>query len=218
MSTRLQSRPPPPTPPPTAPKPNPNPQRKKKRPPKGRREPYPTTTTKKKDQATVPVHTPNGKEEDEEEEDSTLVEAATTLATVKAGTGGGLLNTSLSDIEDVTDVIILSHEEKQKQKEIDKRLQQENKDRAEFAVLEYAMEWYIRFKDVTVYKDMAFYTMHSLKRINFPKEYEAITARGTQYTILEGKLANLIYINATLTNHSREKENFRLDSNDIARV
>ena len=118
MSTRLQSRPPPPTPLPTAPKPNPNPYRKKKRPPKGRRELYPT---KKKDQATIPVHTPNSKEEDEEEEDSALIKAATTLATVKIGIGGGL-DTSFLDIKDITNVIILSRKEKQKEKDIDKRL------------------------------------------------------------------------------------------------
>ena len=118
MSTRLQSRPPPPTPPPTAPKPNPNPHRKKKRPPKGRREPYPT---KKKDQATIPIHTPNSKEEDKEEEDSALIKATTTLATVKTGTSGGL-DTSFLDIKDITNIIILSREEKQKQKDIDKRL------------------------------------------------------------------------------------------------
>ena len=110
MSTRLQSRPPPPTPPPTAPKPNPNPHRKKKRPPKGRRELYPT---KKKDQATIPVHTPNSKEEDEEEEDSALIKATTTLTIVKIGISRGL-NISFLDIKDITNVIILSHEEKQK--------------------------------------------------------------------------------------------------------
>ena len=71
---------------------------------------------------------------------------------------------------------------------------------------------------MTVYKDTAFYTMHGLERIDFPKEYKAITIRGTQYTMLEGKLANLIHVNATLTNYSREKENFRLNSNNIARV
>ena len=136
MSTRLQNRPPPPTPPPTAPKPNPNPHRKKKRPPKGRREPYPT---KKKDQATIPVHTPNSKEEDKEKEDSALIKAVTTLTTVKTDTSRGL-DTSFLDIKDITDVIILSRKEKQKQKDIDKRLQQENKDRAEFGVLEYAVE------------------------------------------------------------------------------
>ena len=50
-----------------------------------------------------------------------LVEAATTLTTVKTGTSGGL-DTSFSDIKDITDIIILSRKEKQKQKDIDKRL------------------------------------------------------------------------------------------------
>ena len=108
MSTRLQSRPLPPTLPPTAPKPNPNPHRKKKRPPKGRRELYPT---KKKDQATIPIHTPNSKEEDEEKEDSALIKTTTTLTIVKTGTSGGL-DISFLDIKDITNIIILSREEK----------------------------------------------------------------------------------------------------------
>ena len=131
---------------------------------------------------------------------------------MKTGTGGGLVDTDISDSEEVT---VLSHEEKQK---MDKRLQREKDIMAEFAGLEYAVEWYVHFEGIQVHIDTSYYNMHGLSKIDFPKEYEAMTAKGIEHGVQEGKLINLVYVNATLTNHGKDKQVCRLDGNDIAKV
>ena len=219
ISTRSSTRPLPPTPPPTAPASNTGPRRRRTPVGRRRREPYPATAIKEKDQPVVPTHTTEGEEKDEEDEDTKLKEAAATLAAVKTSVDKGYPETDLSDIKEVPPPSVRpSREEVQKQKDIYERLQQERENRAEFAVLQYAVEWFVRFEDTTVHKDTSFYKIHGLDQINFPKEYESMTTKGRQYGEQEGKLPHLVNVSATLSNYGKDKQTFRLDGDEVDNV
>ena len=220
LSTRSTNAPIPPTPPPTAPASTAGARRRRTPTGKRRQKPYPATTTKKKGQAVVPAHTTKGEEKDEEdEEDTKLREAARTLATLDTCTDKGPYETDLSDVEEVPPPPARpSREDVQKQKDISERRQQERENRADFAVLQYAVEWFVRFEDTTVHRDTSFYKIHGLEQINFPKEYESMTTKGRQYGEQEGKLPYLVSVSATLSNHGKDKQTFRLDSDEIDKV
>ena len=230
LSTRSAGRPPP-TPPPTTPKPA---NRRRGGAPKKRREPYPTPA-KKLDIPPVPTYIPEDEEASEEEDDKEEGDKEdedkgeeegeeednpdsgnTTTPIPMDQSDGGLFSPTFLEKEDIlTPSREEQREEQRRAKERQSQLQYERITREEFARLIYAVEWFVYYKDVEVYRDTSYYSISGTDTIDFAEEFGSIVVKGRQYGQQEGKVAYLVKVNASLTNHGKDKTFFRLEDSDI---